>query len=231
MWAKIEIGEYNYFVSQRIDMTCAIVHYKHETKDGELNITFNPKPCEEASDDTGEDPYMLKLVFEDGETGAFYEASFQHAELCVYCTVFYMRDEIPDIISEMPVMMKDIISPYWAGPCARAAGFKYKTNKGREYQIILPLWPRVYSSIDALKQENVTQQKKIAALEKRIVELESICKEIRLHCDLQRMDMQTCVSETIIACDRTFHLPYSDPRMISREYWEAFRSRLMIARR
>lgn len=173
----------------------ATTHIKHDTKAGRLDITLTleNEHADEKSSDTSPlvfsdtqpmhppggcavDRCILKLVFEDAETGAWFDGAFTHDELCAICLVFHMVDEIAEILAEVPTIVSNT-----SNRAVRWIVFKYMGKK-REYLITMPMKAREYApetrDVVELRAENSVLRKKVAALDERFTKLEKICEDI-----------------------------------------------------
>jgi hypothetical protein len=164
----------------------SITHILHDTKAGQLKIELNLNAfgCETSSS------AMVKMEFEDGQTGAFYDAEFSHDELCKICPIFHMREEIHDILTAMPEIMQDIAGPTWEGTCSRVVQFKYITMRLREYLVALPLKPREYPAeqkdIVLLRAENAVLRKKVDTLEQHAFDRQTVIARLTVEFEIHK---------------------------------------------
>lgn len=133
------------------------IHQKHETPIGTLSITVKPE--------TSDQELEVRMEFECVETGAVFDASYAHPDLCSVCPIFGESEELMDTLREAPAITmtdaKDVVT----------ARFMVRGRK-REYPADLTLVRRVYDADkkDAieLRAENMILRRRLATIEDQV---------------------------------------------------------------
>ncbi len=172
---KIEIARLTYY---RAEMAVS-THYRHETKEGALDVTINPPAAPYDATRgvpggaTDENSITIQLMFECATTGRFYDASIPHGLLCNICPLFHAAEEIGDTLGEVPTITID---------SAMAMAHWIARGKSRTYPVDIVIRRREYPAeerdVVELRAENFGLKKKVAALEERVAALESICTKL-----------------------------------------------------
>lgn len=131
------------------------IHHKHETPAGFLNVVVEHL-------ESTDQHLSVCMEFECAETGAMFDATYSHSDLCDICPIFGESEELMDALCEPPIINIDDSKEI------AVVRFTARGRK-REYPADLTLMRRVYDDnkkdVIELRAENSVLRRRLAKVE------------------------------------------------------------------